>query len=103
MLVIPGGGYRMVSPTEGEIVAKCFYHMGYQTFVGTYSTNMLGAAPLRMQPLKDISRMVRLIRSRADEFGVNPNKLVVCGFSAGAHLCGSLCVHWMDVKDDRYP
>ena len=29
VLVIPGGGYRVVSPTEGEIVAKCFYDRGY--------------------------------------------------------------------------
>jgi len=102
VLVIPGGGYRMVSPTEGEIVAKCFSSKGYQTFVGTYTTNFLGLEPLKMQPLKDISRMVRIIRSRADEFHVYPDRIVVCGFSAGAHLCGSLCVHWQDVRDGRY-
>ena len=27
---------------------------------------------------------------------------MVCGFSAGAHLCGSLCVHWQDVEDNGY-
>ena len=102
VLVIPGGGYRMASPTEGEIVAKCFNSKGYQAFVGTYTTNFLGLEPLRMQPLKDISRMIRLIRSRAEEFHVNPDQIVICGFSAGAHLCGSLCVHWQDVQDSRY-
>ena len=35
VLVIPGGGYRYVSPSEGEIVAKCFFEKGYQTMVGT--------------------------------------------------------------------
>lgn len=103
VLVIPGGGYRFVSPTEGEIVAKCFYDKGYQAFVGTYTVDQLGLAPLKMQPLKDISRMMRLIRSRAEEFRVIPDRIVVCGFSAGGHLCGSLCVHWQDVPDDRYP
>lgn len=102
VLVIPGGGYRMVSPTEGEIVAKCFYEKGYQTFVGTYTTNYLGEETLRLQPLRDVSRMVRLIRSRAEEFFLNPDQIVVCGFSAGAHLCGSLCVHWKEVQDERY-
>ena len=53
VLVIPGGGYRMVSPTEGEIVAKRFYGMGYQAFVGTYTTNFLGLADLKTQPLRD--------------------------------------------------
>ncbi len=103
VLVIPGGGYRMVSPTEGEIVAKCFNSKGYQAFVGTYTTNFLGLEPLRLQPLKDIARMVRLIRAGADEFHVNPDQIVLCGFSAGAHLCGSLCVHWQDIQDSLYP
>lgn len=102
VLVIPGGGYRMVSPTEGEIVAKCFYDKGYQCFVGTYTTDYLDLAPLKSQPLNDISRMLRIIRSRAKEFGVIPDRIVVCGFSAGAHLCGSLCVHWQDVRDALY-
>ena len=70
VLVIPGGGYRMVSPTEGEIVAKCFYNKGYQSFVGTYTTDYLGLEPLKSQPLNDISRMVRLIRNRAKEFKI---------------------------------
>lgn len=86
VLVIPGGGYRMVSPTEGEIVAKWFYDHGYQAFVGTYTTDYLGLEPLKTQPLKDLSRMVRLIRSRADEFGISRGKIILCGFSAGAHL-----------------
>ena len=103
MLVIPGGGYRFVSPSEGEIVAKWFYEKGYQAFVGTYTTDILGMEPLKMQPLKDISRMVRIIRSRAAEFGVLPEQILICGFSAGAHLCGSLCVHWQDVPDEKYP
>ena len=35
VIVVPGGGYRVVSPSEGEIVAKKFYDKGYQTFVCT--------------------------------------------------------------------
>lgn len=102
VLVIPGGGYRMVAPSEGEIVAKWFYDHGYQAFVGTYTTDYLGMEPLKTQPLKDISRMVRLIRSRAEEFGIGQGKIILCGFSAGAHLCGSLCVHWEDAGDPAY-
>ena len=102
VLVIPGGGYRMAAPSEAEIVAKCFYEKGYHTFVGTYTNNLLGLAPLKLLPLHEISRMVRLIRSRAQEYRIHPEQIVVCGFSAGAHLCGSLCVHWQDVEDSRY-
>lgn len=100
MLVVPGGGYCVVSSTEGEIVAKKFYDMGYQAFVLTYTTNLLMSAPLLDQPMKDLSRAVRLIRSKADDYHVNPEKLVVCGFSAGGHLCGSVCVHYKDIQEN---
>lgn len=96
VLVVPGGGYAMVSPTEGEIVAKRFFEEGYQAFVLTYTTNMFQIAPLGKQPLKDISRAVRYIRSHAEELDVQDNRIACCGFSAGAHLVGSLAVHYQD-------
>lgn len=101
MIVVPGGGYGGISASEGEIVAKRFFEKGYQTFVCVYTTSPLGRNPLKQQPLADLSRAVRWVRSRAEEFQVNPSKLVVCGFSAGAHLCGSLCVHHMDVSEQN--
>ena len=101
MLVVPGGGYCMVSPTEGEIVAKKFYDKGYNAFVLTYTTNLLLKAPLKLQPLKDISRAIRLIRKNADSYGIQPDKLALCGFSAGGHLCASICVHHEDIKEDK--
>ena len=102
MIVVPGGGYRVVSPTEGEIVAKEFYAKGYQAFVCTYTTNLLGAAPLHDQPIRDLSRAVRFVRRHAKEFCVKTDQVAICGFSAGGHLCGSLCVHYDDVPDAEY-
>jgi L-amino acid N-acyltransferase YncA/dienelactone hydrolase len=101
MVVIPGGGYCVVSPTEGEIVAKKFYKMGYNAFVVTYTTNILFKEPLMDQPMKDVSRAIRLIRKDADKYGIYTDKVAICGFSAGAHLCGSVSVHFDDVKDDN--
>ncbi len=89
-------GYAMVSPTEGEIVAKKFFEAGYQAFVLTYMTNMFQIAPLKKQPLKDISRAVRHIRTHAEELHVKSEAVACCGFSAGAHLVGSLAVHYED-------
>lgn len=103
VLVVPGGGYCNVSNTEGEIVAEKFYNAGYQAFVLTYTTNPLFNEPLKMQPLNDISRAVRLIRSKSEEFYIKSDKVAICGFSAGSHLCGSLCVHYADVEDKKYP
>ena len=96
MIVVPGGGYAMVSPTEGEIVAKKFYDAGYQAFVLTYTTNMFRVKALEKQPLKDISRAVRYIRKHAGELKTIENMVVCCGFSAGAHVVGSLAVHYQD-------
>lgn len=86
----------MVSPTEGEIVAKKFFEAGYQAFVLTYTTNMFRIAPLNKQPLEDISRAVCYIRTHAEELEVQSNRIVCCGFSAGAHLAGSLAVHYQE-------
>ena len=100
MLVIPGGAYQVVSPTEAELVALKFYNMDYQAFVLTYTTDILEREPLKLQPLKDISRAVRMIRKHAEEFAVDPERLAICGFSAGGHLSASLCVHFADIQDE---
>ncbi len=93
IVITPGGGYCMVSPTEGEIIALEFFNKGYNTFVVTYSTNLLMDTPLKLQALKDLSKAVVFVRKNADKFKVNPQKVAICGFSAGGHLCGSLAVH----------
>ena len=49
MLVVPGGGYAVVSQTEGEIVAKRFYEAGYQAFVLTYTTGLRRYAGRRLR------------------------------------------------------
>ncbi len=102
IIIAPGGGYAVVSPEEAEIVALKFYEMGYHSVVLTYTTNLLANHPLKLQPLQDLSRTVRYVRSHAEEWNIDETKVFLCGFSAGAHLCGSLCVHWMDIKDDKY-
>ena len=98
MLVVPGGGYRYVSSTEADPVARTFYAAGYNVFVLTYTVNYLDE-PLKLQPLMDIARAVRIIRYHAEKCSVDPDKMAVCGFSAGAHLCASLCVHYSDISD----
>ena len=99
MLVVPGGGYCMVVPPEAEIVAKTFFDKGMNAFVLTYTTDITMSVPLKKQPLFDISRAVRVIRKNAAEYKINPNRLVICGFSAGGHVCGTLCTHFDEVQD----
>lgn len=49
--------------------------------------------------MQDLSRMIRILRKDAALYQIDPDQIIVCGFSAGAHLCGSTCVHHMDVVD----
>ncbi len=98
MIVVPGGAYRNVSPSEGQLPAEEFYRAGYNVFVLAYTVNLLDE-PLKLQPLHDISRAVRIIRADAGKYAVDPEKIALCGFSAGGHLCASLCVHCGDIVD----
>lgn len=101
LLVVPGGGYCMVVPPEAEIIAKEFYNRGMNAFVLTYTTDITMCVPLKKQPLADISRAVRVLRKNKEQFRINPDRITVCGFSAGAHVCGSLCTHFEDMTDDN--
>lgn len=98
MVIVPGGAYRDVSASEAHLPAMEFYRAGYQVFVLAYTVNLLDN-PLKLVPLNDIARAIRLIRYHAEEFHSDPGRVGVCGFSAGGHLCASLCVHWKDFAD----
>lgn len=96
IIIAPGGGYRRCAPREGECVARRFFEMGYQAFVCTYTTNPLGIHPLFSQPAKDIAQAVRYVRRNAAALRIMPDRIILCGFSAGAHAAGTAGVHWMD-------
>lgn len=98
MIIVPGGGYRFVSSSEADPAARTFYAAGYNVFVLAYTVNYLDT-PLKLQPLMDIARTVRILRYHAEICHIDPARIVVCGFSAGAHLCASLCVHYRDISD----
>ncbi|MCR4791709.1 MAG: endo-1,4-beta-xylanase [Lachnospiraceae bacterium] len=99
MLIVPGGGYCMVVGHEGELPAMEFFDRGMNVFVLTYTTDITMSVPLKKQPLEDVSRAVRFIKKRAAEYNIDGKKFLICGFSAGAHVCGSLAVHYDDVAD----
>ena len=84
MVVYPGGGYATRAAHEGGDVAEFYYENGFNAFVVDYRV-----APNRHPaPLMDAQRAVKQVRLHAVELGVDPNKVFVIGFSAGAHLAG---------------
>ncbi len=101
MIVVPGGGYSVCAPAEGEPVAKKFCEMGCNSFVLTYTTNLLAQVPLKDQPMKDLARAIRYVRLHAEELHIRKDAVMICGFSAGGHLCGSVCVHWEEIRDEN--
>lgn len=90
VIVCPGGGYEHLSLREGEPVAMQYLAMGYHAFVLNYSL----APDIFPTALLELAMLVGRIRSHADEWMVDPEKIVVSGFSAGGHLAASLGVFW---------
>ncbi len=90
VLVCPGGGYANRAPHEAAPIAKSYNAAGFHAFVVQYRV-----APNRHPaPLLDVTRALRLIRRNATTWHVKPDKIAVCGFSAGGHLTGSIGVHY---------
>lgn len=98
MIVVPGGGYCMVCNVEGEPVAEYFYNLGMNVVVLTYTTDITMSVPLHDQPMKDLSRAIRLMRTDS-RFRMDPAKISIIGFSAGGHVCASVHTHYGDIKD----
>ena len=94
VIVLPGGGYRQLEMgKEGCKVARWLNECGIASFVLKY----------RLDPneaLQDVGQAMRLLRSRADEFHIDPDKIGVIGFSAGAHLAGNLATHYQGEDEE---
>ena len=91
VLVTPGGAYQFVSiANEGVDIGQRLSELGYTAFVLTYRLPSEGWKAPSDTPLQDAQRAMRVIRSRAKEFGFDPGKVAALGFSAGGHLTATL-------------
>ncbi|KHL24669.1 dienelactone hydrolase [Croceibacterium mercuriale] len=91
MLVTPGGGYRLVVvDKEGYELARWMTERGFTVFVLFYRLPGEGWANRADVPLADAQRAMRLIRHRAAEYGIDPERVGAMGFSAGGHVCADL-------------
>lgn len=95
LIVVPGGGYGMVSKREGEPVAHAFLAKGFQVFILTYLTGEDVRYP---EHLIEMAAAVDYVKKHADEFSVNPQEVFAVGFSAGGHLVGDLCVEHQNMQ-----
>lgn len=91
VLVIPGGGYEHCSARESDPVAVQFLQAGYQVFVLQYTVSPV---PLRWQPLTDAAGAILHMRRHAEALRLDPERIAVCGFSAGGHLAACTAMLW---------
>ena len=83
VVVLPGGGYAYCSPREAEPVALQYAARGFHAFILRYSTGWDAAD---FSPLAEVSWVIGHLRENAAQWHIDPNKIAVCGFSAGGHL-----------------
>ena len=89
IIIFPGGGYTCRAEHEGEGYATVFNEWGITAFVSQYRVS----PDLFPAPLEDARNAVRHVRVHAEEYGIDPQKIVVIGSSAGGHLAALLCTY----------
>ena len=94
VIVFPGGGYRILAfDLEGTEVCAWLNSIGVNCLALKYRVPDAGPYPEHSEDLADAQRSVRLVRSRAAEWKLNPQRIGVLGFSAGGHLAAVLSNH----------
>lgn len=91
VLVLPGGGYSFTSQREATPIALEFAAAGIPSFLLHYSVAPQVEFPTE---LVQAYAALRLIREHAAEWNLDPDRIYVCGFSAGGHLAASTGVFW---------
>jgi acetyl esterase/lipase len=101
-VVCPGGGYaHLAVEKEGVAAAQFLNSVGVTAFVLKYRLGPKYHHPVEMH---DAQRAIRFVRARASEWGVDPERVGIMGFSAGGHLASTAATHFdadqPDAKDE---
>ncbi len=95
ILITPGGGYKwVVVDKEGYELGRLLSDHGYTVFVLFYRLPGEGWAAGPDVVLQDTQRAMRLIRARAANYSINPERVAAMGFSAGGHACANLAARF---------
>ena len=90
VIICPGGGYEHHSPREGEAIAVKMNSFGFNACILKYSLipNELPCA------LFEAAYTIAYARAHAKEWSIDPNKIIMAGFSSGGHVAASLGTMW---------
>jgi acetyl esterase/lipase len=96
IIVCPGGAYGgLAAEHEGTRVCEWLNELGITGILLKYRVPRRGGEfPKHHHAMQDLQRAMRLVRANATKWGVDPEKLGVCGFSAGGHLCTVLSTNF---------
>ncbi len=91
LVILPGGGYgHLAMDHEGHQIAQWANQMGCAAFIVDYRHRNKGYG--HPAPLEDAQRAIRIVRAGASQWGIDPNRIGMIGFSAGGHLASCTAV-----------
>ncbi|KRM58654.1 alpha/beta hydrolase [Secundilactobacillus malefermentans] len=93
MVIIPGGSYTHIPEAQSETLSQAFLAKGYQSFYLRYSF-VNEVHPLFPSPLVELAQSIALIRENAVKWHIDPNRIVIAGFSVGGHLAALYNDYW---------
>jgi acetyl esterase/lipase len=93
VVICPGGAYRILAmDLEGSEVAEWLNSIGVTAIVLKYRVPMRDEKSPHAAPLQDAQRAMSLVRSKAEDWKLDPQRIGILGFSAGGHLAGIACL-----------
>ena len=102
LVIAPGGGYNILAwDLEGTEVAEWANSLGVTAFVLKYRVPRREGDTANKLPLMDAQRAMSLVRSKASDYGLDPARIGMLGFSAGGNLTAMTCLKFGERQYDK--
>ncbi|MGX6979383.1 alpha/beta hydrolase [Vagococcus elongatus] len=97
VIICPGGGYAFTSDREAEVIALKFNSIGLNSIILWYTTND-EKDNIPKHALNEAAYTVKYVREHANEWLIDTENVIICGFSAGGHLALQMANNWNKEK-----